>query len=86
MVQTKHPLGKNNKPVKRENYELFKNTIIAVLREREPTHTGLVDELESRLAGFDGNIDWHAMTIKLDLEARGVIERTATTPQRYRLA
>jgi len=69
-----------------ENYELFKNSILAVLRQRAPTHTELVDGVRKHVARqFEGNVDWHVMTVKLDLEARGVLERTRAKPQRYRL-
>jgi hypothetical protein len=87
MVQTKHSLGKRNKPVDKQNYELFKSAIVSGLQGRELTHTELVDQVTRRVEGeFDGNVSWHTMTVKLDLEARGVIERTSSKPQRYRLA
>lgn len=55
-----------------------RSTITAIVQEAEPTYTELVDEVTRRLGGsFDGNVDWHTMTVKLDLEARGVIERRA---------
>ena len=85
-VLTRHPLGKNNKPVDRQSYELFKDAIVSALRDRELTHTELVDQLTRSLEGtFSGNISWHAMTVKLDLEARQIIERTSSKPQKYRL-
>jgi hypothetical protein len=60
--------------------------MLAALRSRELTHTELTDSLKEKLAGkFDGNISWYGETVKLDLEARKTIERTATKPQRYRL-
>ena len=86
MVQTEHPLGKSNKPVSKQNHELFKAALIAALQDRELTHSELVDEVTRHLRGkFDGNISWHTMTVKLDLEAHRIIERTSSKPQRYRL-
>jgi len=86
MVQTRHPLGKSNKPVSKQNYELFKAAIVAVLQDRELTHTELVDQVTRHLTGkFDGNVGWHTMTVKLDLEAHRIIERTSPKPERYRL-
>jgi len=35
---------------------------------------------------YDGNISWHVMTVKLDLEAKHVIERSDGRPQRYRVS
>jgi len=85
-VLTRHPWGKNNKPVDRQSYELFKDAIVSALRGRELTHTELVDELIKSVQGkFSGNVSWHAMTVKLDLEARNVIERTSSKPHKYRL-
>jgi hypothetical protein len=86
MVSTKHPLGKNNKPVDRRDYETFKTAILSALRRKELTHTELLNELSSSLEGkFTGNVGWHLMVVKLDLEARKVIERTSSSPQKYRL-
>jgi hypothetical protein len=31
------------------------------------------------------NISWYGETVKLDLEARKIIERTPSKPQRYRV-
>ena len=87
LVQTRHPAGKRNKPVTKDNYALFHGAIVAVLQDRPLTHTELVDEVTTYLEGrFDGNVSWHTMTVKLDLEARGVIQRTGARPQRYRLS
>ena len=86
LVQTKHPLGKRNKPVGKRDYEVFKAGILAALRRAELTHTELLNGLTKSLKGkFTGNVGWHVMVVKLDLEARGVIERTSSSPQKYRL-
>ena len=86
MVSTKHPLGKRNKPVDKRDYETFRAAILSALRRNELTHTELLNELSSSLKGkFTGNVGWHLMVVKLDLEARKVIERTSSSPQKYRL-
>ncbi len=85
-VQTKHPLGKSNKPIDRRDYETFKAAILSALRRQELTHAELLNELSRSLKGkFSGNVGWHVMVVKLDLEARKVIERTSSSPQKYRL-
>lgn len=85
-ILTKHPLGKSGRTISKQNYELFTDAIASALHERELTHTELVDQLTRSLKSkFSGNISWYAMTVKLDLEARGVIERSASRPQKYRL-
>ncbi|MGH7600970.1 MAG: DUF6958 family protein [bacterium] len=85
-IHTKHPLGKSNKSVRKQEYELFKKAIVDALCKREMTHTELVEQLQKDLRGmFSGNVSWHIMTVKLDLEARKTIERTSSKPQKYRL-
>ena len=82
-ILTKHPRGKN---ISRQKYETIKQAILEALRHHEPTHTELIDQLNKRLMGkFLDNISWYAETVKLDLEARDLIERTASKPQKYRL-
>jgi len=86
MVSTRHPQGKSNKPVGKRDYETFKAAILSALRRKELTHTELLNELTGSLKGkFTGNVGWHLMVVKLDLEARKVIERTSSSPQKYRL-
>jgi hypothetical protein len=85
-ILTKHPLGKSGKNVSEQTCDLFKQTIVSALQDKELTHTELVQELNKDLKGkFSRNISWYAETIKLDLEARKIIERTSSQPQRYRL-
>lgn len=85
-ILTKHPYGKTGRNIDLEKYETLKAAILAALRKKELTHTELFAVLNSRLAGkFDGNVSWFGETVKLDLEARGTIERTDAKPARYRL-
>ena len=85
-ILTRHPLGKSGKNISKQNYELFENAIMTALRGKELTHTQLMDQLAKDLRKkFTGNISWYAETMKLDLEARKLIERTSSKPQRYRL-
>ncbi len=85
-ILTKHPLGKSGKNISKENYETLKQAILATLRGKELTHTELLDQLNKKLKGkFSGNISWYGETVKLDLEARKVIERISAKPERYRI-
>jgi hypothetical protein len=85
-IQTKHPLGKNGKNIDREKYDTIKKAILAALRKNDLTHTELFSRLNNSLKGkFSGNISWYGETVKLDLEAKKLIERTASKPQKYRL-
>jgi hypothetical protein len=56
------------------------------LKGKELTHIELQDQLNKSLTvKFSGNISWYGETVKLDLEARKIIERTESKPQKYRL-
>jgi Family of unknown function (DUF6958) len=85
-ILTKHPLGKSGRSIDRRKYEILKKSIVSVLRNKKLTHTELFDQLHKKLGGkFTGNLGWYAETVKLDLEARKVVERTHSKPQTYRL-
>ena len=85
-ILTEHPLSKSGKNISREKYETFKKAILSALRNKELTHTELFNQLNKSLKGkFPGNISWYGETVKLDLEARKIIERTSSKPQKYRL-
>jgi hypothetical protein len=85
-ILTRHPLGKSGKNISQDKYELMKKAILSNLRNKELTHTELFDRLNERLAGkLDGSISWYAETVKLDLEARKIIERISSKPPKYRL-
>ena len=85
-ILTKHPLGKTGRNIDREKYDTLKQAILAALRKNELTHTELFNRLNKDLKGqFSGNISWYGETVKLDLEAKKIIERTASKPQKYRL-
>jgi hypothetical protein len=85
-ILTKHPLGKSGKNISKQNYETLRQAILSVLQDKELTHTELFNQLNKSLKGkFSGNISWYGETVKLDLEARKLIERTSSKPQKYRL-
>ena len=85
-ILTKHPSGKSAKNIDKQKYETLKKAILSALQNKELTHTELFDRLNKSLKGkFSGNINWYAETVKLDLEARKIIERTSSKPQKYRV-
>ena len=85
-ILTKHPLSKSGKNIDRQKYETLKKAILSALRNKELTHIELFDRLNQRLTGkFSGSISWYAETVKLDLEARKIVQRTSSRPQKYRL-
>jgi len=48
-IMTLHPLGKSGKNISKETYELFKETILAALQNKELNHTELLNQLEKSL-------------------------------------
>src|SRR5690348_11628983 len=85
-ITTKHPLGKTGRNISRAKYDAVKGAILSALRDKQLTHSELLSLLDKSLkSGFAGNISWYGETVKLDLEARNVIERTSSKPQKYRL-
>lgn len=85
-IQTLHPQeGKVNKRIALDKYTFIRENILAILAEFELTHTELMEALYSRVKDdFEGGVQWYGETVKLDLEARQIIERTPTKPEKYR--
>ena len=86
-IQTLHPQpGKTNKRISLEKYTQIRNTILSLLVGVELTHTELMEQLYNEVKNnFEGGVQWYGETVKLDLEARKIIERTGTKPERYRI-
>jgi hypothetical protein len=85
-ILTKHPQGKSGRNISKESYDRLKTAILAALQKKELTHDELFEQLNENLKGkFSGNVSWYGETVKLDLEARKIIERTGSRPQKYRV-
>ena len=85
-ILTKHPLGKTGRNISKESYDTMRQTLLSTLQGKELTHTDLFEQIKKCLKGkFEGNVSWYAETVKLDLEARKIIERTSSKPQKYRV-
>ena len=87
-VMTLHPDGKQGVHIEKEKYEAMRQAIVAALQTQQPqTFSSLEQKVSQQLAGnFDGSISWYFTTVKLDLEARKVLERVSgTRPQQIRL-
>ena len=86
-IQTLHPqAGKTNKKISLDKYTFIRTHILAILTESELTHTELMEALFARVQNdFEGGVQWYGETVKLDLEARQIIERTKTKPEKYTL-
>jgi hypothetical protein len=85
-ILTKHPPGKSGKNISKQKYDTLKRAILSALKNRQPTYTELFNELNRSLRSrFSASISWYGETVKLDLEARKMIERTNSKPQKYRV-
>jgi hypothetical protein len=88
-ILTNHPQpGKQGVNIDRRKYEMIREAILECIgAQGEITFKELTAEVRRRLAGsFEGSISWYVTTVKLDLEARGEIERIpGRKPQHLRL-
>jgi hypothetical protein len=76
-IMTLHPDGKSGVNIDRVRYETIRAAILAAVGEAgEIGFTELIADVQHRLAGrFAGSVPWYVTTVKLDLEARGLLER-----------
>ena len=87
-ILTLHPEGKEGVNISKAKYDQMRGAILGSIRDHgEISFKELSGAVESRLTeGFEGSIGWYVTTVKLDLEARGEIERVpGKSPQRLRL-
>ena len=86
-IQTLHPAGKQGVNISKDKYDAVKAAIIQALQENGMlTFSGLNEAVGRQLAGnFEGSIGWYFTTVKLDLEARGIITRVGKNPQQIKL-
>lgn len=77
-IMTLHPQkGKQGVNISRSKYEMVRQAILDAIRSQGTiTFQGLVSLVDYNLRNrFEGSISWYVTTVKLDLEARGIIER-----------
>lgn len=76
-ILTQHPEGKAGVNISRDKYEQMRSAIVEIIKEKDSIgFSEMGDLLTSRLKDkFEGSIMWYYTTVKLDLEARGEIER-----------
>lgn len=87
-ILTLHPAGKTGVRIDLAKYDAIKRAVIAILKQRKiMTFEDLADAVVSKLKNrFEGSIPWYYTTVKLDLEARRIIERIpGSKPQQIRL-
>lgn len=81
-IQLLHPAGKKAVRIHKEKYDLLKNSIINSLKTSgESTFAEMLqytdDDFKKNKIKFEGSLEWYLEWVKLDLEARKVIERVS---------
>ncbi|NGP89930.1 DUF6958 family protein [Fodinibius halophilus] len=87
-IMTLHPQGKQGVNILKRRYDTIKEFILQTIADhKEISYEDLTDlAVESLADTFDGKVVWYIVTVKLDLEARGIIERIPkTSPHKLRL-
>jgi len=87
-ILTLHPQGKKGVNISKRKYDQMAEFILTTLKEKTLlTFSDLGDIAVDELTGkFEGSIMWYYTSVKLDLEARGIIERIPkTSPHQLRL-
>ena len=88
-ILTLHPQGKKGVNISKAKYDQMMEFILTSIKEKEViTFSDLGDLAVEKLEGkFDGSIMWYFTSVKLDLEARGIIKRIPkTSPHQLTLA
>lgn len=87
-ILTLHPQGKRGVNILKRRYDQIHDYILDTLNDKseitfdELSHNAVKD-LSST---FDGKVLWYVVTVKLDMEARGTIERIPkTSPHKLRI-
>jgi hypothetical protein len=76
-IMTQHPEGKQGVNISKSKYDMIHLAITDAIRSQGViTFQGLVSLVEYSLRNrFEGSVPWYVTTVKLDMEARGEIER-----------
>ncbi len=88
IIHARHPdPDKQGVNISKTKYAQVRAAIESALSEHdELTFIELTSNVRNELgAGFDGSIEWYLVTVKLDMEAEGVLERIPGRTQRLRL-
>ena len=89
-IRTLHPdKNKRGVNISKAKYDQVKAVILDIRGKKgEMTYMELDGAVNAALDGkFEGSISWYCISVKLDLEARGIIERVAgSKPQKIQLA
>lgn len=83
-IETLHPERRNGVVINRIQYETMRDFVISVMeKEKEILFNKLLEKANQNFTTeFNGNVAWCLLTVKLDLEARGIITNTFNLKQK----
>jgi len=87
-ILTLHPQGKKGVNISLAKYNMVKDAILHFIKKEKDISFGDLSDcvIEKLQSTFDGKVIWYVVSVKLDLEARGIIERIPkTSPHRLRM-
>jgi len=87
-IMTLHPAGKKGVHILKQKYDVVKDFLLSQIEKYGEITYQLLSEIAEDELGptFDGKVVWYVVSVKLDLEARGIIERIPkTSPHKLRL-
>ncbi len=87
-IMTLHPQGKTGVHILKRKYDTIKEFILKTIKEHEELSYQDLDKMavQKLKNTFDGKVGWYVVSVKLDLEARKLIERIpGTSPHKLRI-
>ena len=81
-IMTLHPQGKSGVNISKTKYDQVRKVVLEVIASEQPiTFTDMFNICNEILTeqSFDGKPGWYVTTVKLDLEARGMVKRVPKT-------
>ncbi|MFK8105176.1 MAG: hypothetical protein AB8G15_21870 [Saprospiraceae bacterium] len=88
-ILTLHPQGKKGVNISKKKYDQIAKAMLDLVKKHQAISYQLLNDLlvKQLQDKFDGSIPWYVVTVKLDLEARDILERIPkTSPHQVRLA
>ncbi len=88
-IMTLHPQGKKGVNISKAKYNQVREVVLQVIDSEQPISFTDMAHMASEILRdreFDGKPMWYVTTVKLDLEARKLIERIPkTSPHQLKL-
>ncbi len=86
-IECLHPQGKHAPAIAASTYYLFKNAIASVLKEEPLTYSAMANAVKEHFIKdkivFNGSVGWFTETVKLDMEARGLIKTNTEKGKKF---